>query len=297
MSRETDTSMKQNFKCFASIFLSMAVGCAFTSCSNDNDEPNDPNGGENTSAGVVNPKNVFTGQMPSEINGSKLTHNAEGFVTKITTSDGKVITFEYPVVSRAAESTNTVVMTVDEGGDITYYDMTIGDNGFVSRAYVKYKEPGQHEYEEGTWTLTYDNQGHLTKAFHDYTDEQGEDDYTVTIQWDNDNIVKTYKDNGWDSYTYQYVNSKYPQAIENKGALFMFEDIYPIEVYDLEWVYYAGMLGKGPKNLAVSDSEIDEGDTYTTNYIWTFDSNGYPTVFDVEDDDHPGSSTVKFTWN
>lgn len=272
----------------------MAVSCAFTSCSDDNDEPN---GGEITTPGVVNPKNVFTGQMPSEINGSKLTHNADGLVTKITTSDGKVITFEYPAVSRANESTNTVVMKVDESGEITYYDMTIGSNGFVSSAYVKYKEPGQHEYEEGTWTLTYDNQGHLTRAFHDYTDEQGKQEYAVTIQWDNGNIVKTYKDDGWDSYTYQYTNSRYPAAIENKGALFMFEDIYPIEVYDLEWVYYAGMLGKGPKNLAVSDSGTDEDDTYTTNYIWTLDSNGYPTVFDVEDDDHPGSSTVRFTWN
>lgn len=273
--------------------MSIAVSCAFVSCSDDNDEPN----GGNQAPGVVNPQNVFTGLMPSEINGSKLTHNANGFVTKITTSDGKVITFEYPIISRADESTNTVVMTVDEGGDITYYDMAIGDNGFVSSAYVKYKEPGQHEYEEGTWTLTYDNQGHLTKAFHDYTDEQGDNDYTVTIEWGDDNIKKTYKDNGWDCYTYQYTNSKYPKAIENKGALFMFEDIYPIEIYDFEWVYYAGMLGKGPKDLAVSCSEIEEDHVHTTNFIWTLDSKGYPTVFDVEDDDHPGTGTVKFNWN
>ena len=73
----------------------------------------------------------------------------------------------------------------------------------------------------------------------------------------------------------------------------MFEDIYPIEVYDFEWVYYAGMLGKGPKNLAVS--AVDD-ERYTENYVWTLDAKGYPTVFDVEDDDHPGMSTVRFTW-
>lgn len=272
----------------------MAVSCALISCSDDNDEPN---GGENQTPGVVNPQNVFTGQMPSEINGSKLTHNADGFVTKITTSDGIDITFEYPVASRAGKSTSSVVMTVDEDGDMTYYDMFIGSNGFVSKAYVKHKEAGEHEYEKGTWNLTYDNQGHLIKAFHDYADEQGDDDYTVTIQWSNNNIIKTYKDRGWDSYTYKYTNSTYPKAIDNKGALFMFEDIYPIEIDYLEWVYYAGMLGKGPQNLAVSHTEIDEDETYTTNYVWTLDGNGYPTMFDVENDDHPGSSTVKFNWN
>lgn len=272
----------------------MIVGCAFISCSGDNDEPD---GVKNPTPGVVNPQNVFTGKMPSEINGSRLTLNSDGLVTKIQTDDGKVITFEYTAGTRAESSDNIVIMTIDDEDDKTYYEMTIGNNGFVSKAYVKYKEAGQHEYEEGTWTLSYDNAGHLTKAYHDYTDEYGEDDYTVTIQWKDDNIIKTYKDNGWDSYTYQYTNSKYAKPIENKGALFMFESIYPIEVYDFEWVYYAGMLGKGPKNLAVSTTEIDDDESYTTNFLWTLDANGYPTVFDVEDDDHPGESVVTFKWN
>lgn len=265
----------------------MTVGCACVSCSDDNDEPD---GVKNPTPGVVNPQNVFTEKMPSEVGGSQLTLNSDGLVTNILTADGKIISFEYGVGSRAD---NTVIMTVDDDGDKTFYTMTIGSNGFVSNAYVKYKEAGQHEYEEGVWTLSYDNAGHLTKAYHDYVDEQGEEDYTVNIQWEDGNIIKTYKDYGWDSYTYQYTNSKYTRAIENKGALFMFEDVYPIEVYDFEWVYYAGMLGKGPKDLAVSATQ----DSYTEIYIWTLDANGYPTIFDVEDDDHPGSSTVRFKWN
>lgn len=287
--------MNKKIKQNVLIALTVAISCAFFSCSDDNDEPN---GSQETTSGLVNPSNVFTGKMPSEINGSKLSHNSDGLVTKISTSDGKVITFEYPVISRADAPNNTVIMTVDEDGDKTFYNMVIGDNGFVSSAHVKYQGANDtHEDEEGDWTLNYDNQGHLIKAHHVYTDVQGSDEYSVTIQWNNNNIVKTYKDNGWDCYTYQYTNSKYPKAIENKGALYMFESIYPIEVYDFEWVYYAGMLGKGPQNLAVSHTEQDEDETYVTNFIWTFDSNGYPTVFDVEDDDHPGDSTIKFNWN
>ena len=281
--------MEKFLKMCAAVLYPAVMCVCFTSCSDDNDEP----GGGNDAPGVVNPANVFTGKMPESVAGTTITRNSEGLVTVMRTVGGTVITFDYDTASRAENADNTVVMTVDEDGDKTFYSMTIGHNGFVSKAYVKYKEPGQHEYEEGVWTLSYDNAGHLTKAHHDYVDEEGEDDYTVTIQWKDDNIIKTYKDDGWDSYTYKYTNSIYTKPIENKGALFMFEDIYPIEVYDFEWAYYAGMLGKGPKNLAVS--AVDD-ESYTENYVWTLDANGYPTVFDIEDDDHPGMSTVRFTW-
>ncbi len=56
------------------------------------------------------------------------------------------------------------------------------------------------------------------------------------------------------------------------------------------------MLGKGPKNLAVASYEDDEKDELC-EFIWTLNQNGYPIMFDVKDDDHPGESTVKFTWN
>ncbi|MDE7180861.1 MAG: DUF4595 domain-containing protein [Muribaculaceae bacterium] len=284
--------MDKFLKMCAAVLYSTAMCVCFTSCSDDNDEP----GGGNDAPGVVHPANVFTGKMPESVAGTTIHRNSEGLVTEMRTVDGTVITFDYVTASRAENADNTVVMTVDDDGDKTFYSMSIGHNGFVSKAYVKYKEAGQHEYEEGVWTLSYDNAGHLTKAHHDYVDEQGEQDYTVTIQWKDDNIIKTYKDNGWDSYTYQYTNSIYTKPLENKGAVFTFENIYPIEVYDFEWVYYAGLLGKGPKNLAISATEIYDDESYTTNFVWTLDANGYPTVFDVEDDDHPGISTVKFTW-
>lgn len=77
----------------------------------------------------------------------------------------------------------------------------------------------------------------------------------------------------------------------------MFEDIYQIEIYNFEWVYYAGMLGKGPKNLAVSSKGSDEdSDNETTEFVWTLNANGYPTLFDIKDDDQPGLATVRFTW-
>lgn len=287
--------MNNVFKRGAAMMLLVAGCMGFTACGDDNDEPG---GQENPTPGVVNPSNVFTGLAPTSVAGTTITRNAEGFVTEMRTADGKVITFGYPVAARATEESNIVKMTVVDDDVKTEYEMTIGGNGFVSTSYVKVTSGQPNEDEEGNWSFTYDAEGHLTNARHIYKDVQGEDDYSVTIQWKDGNIIKTFKDNGWDSYTYRYTSSDYSKSIENKGALFMFEDIYPIEVYDFEWVYYAGMLGKGPKNLAVAHCENDEdGDVYVTDFIWTLDQNGYPTVFDVKDDDHPGTSTVRFAWN
>lgn len=291
--------MKKVFRTSVAVML-LAAGCVgFTACSDDNDEPT---GSENQTPGVVNPSNVFTGLAPKSVAGTTITRNADGLVTEMRIADGKVITFTYPASSRDFNASDNVRMTVVEDDVTTEYDMIIGSNGFVSKSYVKVTSGNSNEDEEGDWAFTYDAEGQLTNARHIYTDVQGEEDYSVTIQWQDGNIIKTFKDSGWDSYTYMYTSSDYPSEIENKGALFMFENIYPVEIYDFEWVYYAGMLGKGPRHLAVACYENEEYDDeeyeqYIEYFTWTLDPDGYPTVFDVKDDDHPGSSTVRFTWD
>lgn len=278
----------------ASVILASA---GLAACSNSDDEPAVS---EIQTPGVVNPSNVFTGKMPVNVGGTSFVRNAEGLVTEIRTTDGKTITFTYLSYSRMAGDDSRVVMAIDYYGDRTVYDLTIGSNGFVSKSYVKMGEPGDHEYEEGEWQFTYDAEGHLLKGIHTYIDYYGAGNYSVNLRWENGNIVKTWKDGeeeDWDSYTYSYTSAEYPTMLENKGALFMFESIYPVEVYEFEWLYYAGMLGKGPRNLAVSRTEVDEDGSYTEYFTWTLDENGYPTMFDVKDDDHPGESTVRFTWN
>ena len=147
----------------AALFIAvMSVG--FTACSDDNDEP----GGANDTPGVVNPSNVFTGEMPKSVAGATINRNSEGLVTEIRTADGKVITFDYPVLSRATEKSDKVKMTVVEDYYKTEYDMTIGSNGFVSESYVKVTADNPKDEEEGEWAFTYDAQGHLTNARHRY---------------------------------------------------------------------------------------------------------------------------------
>ena len=285
-----------NFLKMRTAALFLAVMCVgFTSCSDDNDEP----GGGNDTPGVVNPSNVFTGEMPKSVAGTTINRNSEGLVTEMKMADGKTVTFEYLVKSRAAETQNTVIMKVIDGDVKTDYIMTIGANGFINKAHIKVDTGSPKESEEGDWKFEYDSDGHLTNGYYDYTDEQGHNTYSVTIKWKDGNIIKTYKDDGWDSYTHLYTSETYKTPLENKGALFMFESIYPVEIYYFECAYYAGMLGKGPKNLAVASYEYDEKDELS-EYIWTLDKNGYPIKFKEKDDPVPeddiNTSVIKFTW-
>lgn len=272
-----------------------AMCVSVTSCSDNNDEP-----GGNETSGVVNPSNVFTGQMPKSVAGTTISRNSDGLVTEVKTTDGKTITFEYPSNSRAEDVLNTVTMKVVDDYSVADYALVIGSNGFVSSAHYKVvTDTYPKESEEGDWSFKYDSDGHLTCADYDYVDEQGHDTYSVTLKWKDGNIVNTFKDDGWDNYTYLYTSNTQKSAIENKGALFMFESIYAVEIYDFEWVYYAGMLGKGPKSLAVAAYE-DDDDEELMEYIWTLDDNGYPIKFKEKDDDmdedEPNSSVINFSW-
>lgn len=291
--------MEKLFKAGMAVLLSVA--CIGVSSCSDDDEM-EPEVIENQTPGTVNPSNVFTGLAPKSVGGTTITRNSDGLVTEMRTADGKVITFSYPAASRADENQNNVLMTILEEDLKSEYSMFIGSNGFVSNAHFKVTSltGDPKDEEEGDWAFSYDGEGHLTNARHIYNDIQGEGDYSVTLRWENGNLVSSFKESGWDSYTYLYTSADYPQPLENKGAIFMFESIYPIEIYDFEWVYYAGMLGKGPRNLAVAsygNDDEDSSERYVDEYVWTLDANGYPTLFDVKDDDHPGYSTVKFTWN
>ena len=59
---------------------------------------------------------------------------------------------------------------------------------------------------------------------------------------------------------------------------------------EMDYAYYAGLLGKATKNLPVKLVN-NENDTYNDNFTWTLNSNGYP--ISLED---ARSITSSFDW-
>ena len=78
-----------------------------------------------------------------------------------------------------------------------------------------------------------------------------------------------------------------PSLIENKGCIMFFDGTFGIDMDEMEYAYYAGLLGKATKNLPVRLVD-DEG--RITDFFWTLNSAGYPISFKVDNE------TYSFAW-
>ena len=285
--------MKKFFKFMLMAAIATTVSSVFTACGDDDDDNGNTSNTSNTSNGgstqAVNPLKVFTGGLPKTIGNGKIVTNADGLVTAITGSDGESVTFEYNTTRETG--TYDVVMTLKEDGDVVVCDMTLGKNGFVS--HVDEVAQYEDEIETATWDFTYNSDGQLTKMVRS---EGGNE--TTQIKYENGNIVETSTVSEEEdepdeavSYKIYYTSDNVKTAIENKGCVMLFDMTLGIDMDEMEYAYYAGLLGKATKNLPVRC--VDTTDGYTDTFTWTLNSAGYPTQlkFGNYDDEN-----ITFTW-
>ncbi len=258
-------------------YLSVAVLGAtmtFTSCGSNNDELK----GEVVETGTeVNPLRVFTGGMPVSFAGATILKNIKGQVSTIQSED-EMVTFEYKDMStHASEAQPQVVMTIkDKEATLTYVcNLYLGKDGFVKYCDETkiYKTSGTRKE---TWDFTYNNDGQLLTMLR----SEGGNKKT-TIKYQDGNIVETattsavYSDHKH-SYKIFYTSESALPPIVNKGCLMLFDKTLGIDMDEMQYAYYAGLLGKATKNLPVKlvDNEND-----TDNFTWTLNSNSYPISF------------------
>ena len=302
------------FKMMAASMLGVALCLGFTACSDD-DENENGEGGENT-ATVVNPSQVFTGGLPKSVSGMAISHNEEGLVTNITTEDGDKAVFEYfPATTKADVAKDRARITVtDEEGDVTELNLQLNSDG-----YVKYCKSIDHagipDTDEFTWEMEYDTEGHLVVM------KRSESDGEITnITYKDGDVVKTstrYVASGdlngdgiidsndeWEySAAIDYTTDNITAPIENKGCLMLFDEILDVDMDEMIYAYYGGMLlGTATKHLPLrmhAPYAHDSQGFYFSDYDfkWTLNSNGYPTELIVK---RPGEGTwedrYSFAW-
>ena len=143
----------------------------------------------------------------------------------------------------------------------------------------EYKDMSTHASEaqpQETWDFTYNNDGQLLTMLR----SEGGNKKT-TIKYQDGNIVETattsavYSDHKH-SYKIFYTSESALPPIVNKGCLMLFDKTLGIDMDEMQYAYYAGLLGKATKNLPVKlvDNEND-----TDNFTWTLNSNSYPISF------------------
>ena len=83
-----------------------------------------------------------------------------------------------------------------------------------------------------------------------------------------------------------YTTGEITVPIENKGCLMLFDTTFGIDMDEMRYAYYAGLLGKATNHLPLSNSEDGDEDFFD----WTLNANGFPTSLLA------GYETIEFTW-
>lgn len=282
---EKQIKMK-TFRMIANSVLLVMLCLSFTACE-DEDEPNID--GEET----INPGRVFTNGLPKSAEGATMTYNEKGLLTKLLTNEGQEITFEYDNKTRAVNQSSDVRMkVVEEDGVIFIFDMQINDNGFVTHC-TETKEDGDIE----TWDFKYTAEGNLN-----YMKRSEGGNEVTKIIYQSGNIIRTEtisEDDDTEGYScdVKYTSEENVSLIANKGCIMLFDQTFGVDMDEMKYAYYAGLLGKATKDLPIeiTDKYSDNDEVYISKFNWTFNQSGLPTELDVTND---GGYTDKivFQW-
>ena len=268
------------------VIVSMSLCLGFIAC-DDNDENDDS---VNTSI-VVNPAKVFTGGLPKSVSGMSISQNKDGLVTSITTDEGEKAVFEYFPGTRAEASINSARITVtDEDGDITELNLQLNSDGYVEFC-NSIDHAGTPDANEFTWKMKYDADSHLIEMrrsegggeITNITYKDGDviktsTRYTTDSDINGDGVIDS-NDEWKYQATIDYVTTGVTVPIKNKGCQMMFDELLDVDMDEMIYAYYGGMLGKATKHLPLAGHYTydNSGNTTEQNFSWTLNDNGYPT--------------------
>lgn len=293
------------FRMLAASMLSAALCLGFTACSDDDENENGEGGGSTVT--VVKPSEVFKGGLPKSAAGMSITQNKEGLVTSIIGEDGEKVVFEYFFAETKADATKdrAKITVTDDEGDVTELNLQLNSNGYVEYC-NSIDHAGTSDVSEFTWEMKYDADGHLIEMRR----SEGSGELTKITYKDGD-AVKTstsYMGGGdmngdgvldgndeWeDGAIIDYTTGEIATPIDNKGCLMMFDELLDVDMDEMIYAYYGGMLGKATKHLPLAMRDADDTSVELSNYKWTLNSDGYPTQLLIKDEGDEKKYT--FTW-
>lgn len=293
------------FRMIAASMLSAALCLGFTACGDDDENENGEGGGSTVT--VVKPSEVFKGGLPKSAAGMSITQNKEGLVTSIIGEDGEEAVFEYFFAETKADATKdrAKITVTDDEGDVTELNLQLNSNGYVEYC-NSIDHAGTSDASEFTWEMKYDADGHLIEMRR----SEGSGELTKITYKDGD-AVKTstsYMGGGdmngdgvldgndeWeDGAIIDYTTGEIATPIDNKGCLMMFDELLDVDMDEMIYAYYGGMLGKATKHLPLAMRDADDTSVELSNYKWTLNSDGYPTQLLIIDWGNEEKYT--FTW-
>lgn len=173
--------------------------------------------------------------------------------------------------------------------------MKLGSNGFVTTCTQVDMNSKDKEIE--TWKFKYNSDGQLSEMFR----SEGENEVT-TITYKDGNIVavKMVSDEAGEGFDAKisYTSETHKEGIDNKGCIMLFDNTFGIDMDEMEYAYFAGILGKATKKLPLklTEVEIEDGKEYTDIYDfeWTLNEKGLPSKLEAKEEGY--TNTFEFKW-
>lgn len=267
-------------------FIVMAVigivSCtSISSCSHDKDESS---GGES-----VKPSNVFANGMPKQVGGIEITCGESGRVNEIhNTNEDVIVLFDYESYSRAENY--DLCMMIKAGDMIGFDTFNIQLNG---AGFAKYCKQIEENGDIEEWWFEYNSEGQLTKM------KRSEGDNEVTeITYLDSNITSVKMRSEDDRNGGDYVVEYGTPPVENKGCIMMWDECFGIDMDEMNYAYFAGLLGMPTKNLPTVcklSRPANGENVWVANFSWTLNENGMPTKLVSKNTEGDNETTI-FKW-
>ena len=244
---------------------------------------------------VGKPSNIFSNLSPKIVGKYSIYYDEQGRVSMVT--ERGEYTFRKAIFNYSpADRDCDVRIDIDEEnyGEMICLHVLLNKNGYAE--YVSEIEDNRIDQD---WKFEYNSNGQLIKMVRS---EDGSETTTVTYQ-DGD-ITKVerkskFNDSGTNS-TIEYGTEK----IENKGGVMLFDEMLCIDIDEMGFAYFAGLLGKPTSHLPQSNksvsysSGVSQMPTYKS-FSWSLDANRLPVSVLIEENYENTTSSTKiysFDW-
>lgn len=289
----------------------MACAVCLTACSSDDDNGTTP----------PSPSRVWENGIPKSIAGVEIRTDASGKVTTMvdTSYNGRIddyVTVSYEEPSSAPTSGNfngsmRILEPYSYYGDTVNIYFRLNAAGYIEYAYQTggniyhdYNSAGpstpggssiiQRDTIVKEWNFSYNSDNQLVSVSR--KDNEGWVENT-TLTYTDGNITRTEitrgEENGSELVnTYAYaVDISYDSSdLDNKGCIMLFDEMFGVDLEEMNYAYYAGLLGRATKKLPTG-----YGNYYF--FSWEINSDGMPTKLSSIYSYYSSSITYRyFTW-
>ena len=244
---------------------------------------------------VGKPSNIFSNVSPKIVGKYSIYYDEQGRVSMVTERGEYTFRkafFDYSPADRDCDV--RIDITEENYGEMISLHVSLNKNGYA--VYVSEIEDNRIDQD---WKFEYNSNGQLIKMVRS---EGGSETTTVTYQ-DGD-IAKVVQESKFDdsstSSTIEYGTEK----IENKGGVMLFDEMLCIDMDEMGFAYFAGLLGRPTSHLPQSNKSVNYssgGYKITTykSFSWSLDANRLPVSVLIEekyDNTTPYTKTYSFDW-